>query len=89
MNWVLLFSDKRSLSLLLDARRPAAKAENRSLTRSGLWDCGVDCGFSDNLGLVPPSRELATAARLQGHLNLKAEIEKWGVPLKKAGVQLD
>ena len=68
----------------------AALAENRSLTRSRLWDCGVDCGLSDNMGLVPPSRrELATAARLHGHLNLKAEIEKWGVLLKKAGVQLD
>jgi tripartite-type tricarboxylate transporter receptor subunit TctC len=41
----------------------------------------------DNLGLVPASRELASAAGLRGHL--KAEIEKWGVLLKKAGVQLD
>ncbi len=41
----------------------------------------------DNLGLVPASRELATAAGLQGHL--RAEIDKWGVLLKKAGVQLD
>jgi tripartite-type tricarboxylate transporter receptor subunit TctC len=41
----------------------------------------------DNLGLVLASRELATSAGLQGHL--KAEIEKWGVLLKKTGVQLD
>ena len=41
----------------------------------------------DNLGLVLASRELATSAGLASHL--KAEIEKWGVLLKKTGVQLD
>lgn len=41
----------------------------------------------DNLGLVLASRELATSAGLASHL--KSEIEKWGVLLKKTGVQLD
>ena len=41
----------------------------------------------DNLGLVLASRELATSAGLASHL--KAEIDKWGVLLKKTGVQLD
>lgn len=41
----------------------------------------------DNLGLVLASRELATSAGLASHL--RAEIEKWGVLLKKTGVQLD
>ena len=42
----------------------------------------------DNLGLATASRELASSAGLQAHL--KAEIEKWGVILRRAGVpQLD
>lgn len=41
----------------------------------------------DNLGLVLASRELASSAGLAAHL--KAEIEKWGVLIKKTGVQLD
>lgn len=42
----------------------------------------------DNLGLVLASREMATSAGLQAHL--KAEIEKWGGILRKAGApQLD
>ncbi len=43
--------------------------------------------YFDNLGLVPASRELASSAGLQAYL--KAEIDKWGVLLKKAGVVLD
>lgn len=39
----------------------------------------------EKLGLVPTTKELATPAGLQGHL--KAEIEKWGGLLKRAGVQ--
>jgi tripartite-type tricarboxylate transporter receptor subunit TctC len=41
--------------------------------------------YFDKLGLLPASKELATPAGLQAHL--KAEIEKWGGVLRKAGVQ--
>lgn len=41
----------------------------------------------DKLGLVLASRELATSAGLAAHL--KSEIEKWGVLIRKTGVQLD
>jgi tripartite-type tricarboxylate transporter receptor subunit TctC len=39
----------------------------------------------ESLGLVTASREMASSAGLQAHL--KSEIERWGVILKKAGVQ--
>jgi tripartite-type tricarboxylate transporter receptor subunit TctC len=39
----------------------------------------------EKLGLVPSTRELASSAGLQGHL--EAEIKKWGTLLKAAGVQ--
>ncbi|MFM9969223.1 MAG: Bug family tripartite tricarboxylate transporter substrate binding protein [Burkholderiales bacterium] len=41
----------------------------------------------ENLGLVLASKELASSAGLAAHL--KSEIEKWGVLIKKTGVQLD
>ncbi|OFZ99495.1 MAG: hypothetical protein A3H35_18165 [Betaproteobacteria bacterium RIFCSPLOWO2_02_FULL_62_17] len=44
-------------------------------------------GHFEKLGLALASRELATSAGLASHL--KAEIEKWGVLIKKTGVQLD
>jgi tripartite-type tricarboxylate transporter receptor subunit TctC len=43
--------------------------------------------YYDQAGLVPASRELASSAGLEAHL--KAEITKWGIVLKKAGVPLN